>query len=55
MINLFGPTQKLYPRAPQPLTINGIHLNQHGDREVAGIIDRALFGAPAPVLPEIAM
>src|SRR5260370_31386636 len=34
----------LYASAKQPLTINGIHLNERGDKAVAEIIDGALFG-----------
>ena len=32
------------PRPSQPLTINGIHLNEQGNEAVAEIIDQALFG-----------
>src|SRR4051812_38939173 len=42
-VDLFHPTQKLYAVAPQPLTINGVHLNDEGNREVARVIDAALF------------
>ena len=27
----------------RPFTINGVHLNEHGNRAVAGIIEKALF------------
>ncbi len=48
-VNLFAPTQAEYARAAQPLTINGVHLNDAGDRFVADVIDRSLFGPrPAP-------
>jgi putative heme-binding domain-containing protein len=43
-VDLFHPTQKLYAREAKPLTINGVHLNEHGNRLVAGVIDSALFG-----------
>ena len=36
------------PRAAKPLTINGIHLNEEGDRKLAAVIDTALFGSAAP-------
>ena len=42
-IDLFNPTLSLFGNTKQPLTINGVHLNQDGDREVAAIIDRSLF------------
>jgi lysophospholipase L1-like esterase len=46
-IDLFGPTRQLYATAKAPLTINGVHLNADGNRGVAQIIDRALFGDPS--------
>ena len=45
MVDLFAPSQQLYAAAKKPLTINGIHLNDAGDRELAGAIDQKLFGA----------
>ena len=33
-------------RRKAPLTINGVHLNSEGNRRIAEVIDRALFGAP---------
>jgi putative heme-binding domain-containing protein len=51
-VDLFHPTKAAYPNAANPFTINGVHVNQHGDHEVARIIDRALFpGAKAPKRP----
>ena len=47
-VDLFEPTAKLYAGAPRPLTINGVHLNDEGDKQVASVIDRALFKDPAP-------
>jgi putative heme-binding domain-containing protein len=43
-VDLFHPTKALYPTAPRPLTINGVHLNSEGNRLVAQVIDKALFG-----------
>src|SRR5262249_43669736 len=45
-VDLFRPTLDLYQKASQPLTINGVHLNEPGNRLVAEVIDRALFGEP---------
>ncbi len=45
-VDLFHPSQKLYASAPRPLTINGIHLTHEGNRQVAEVIDAALFGPP---------
>src|SRR5262249_27847793 len=48
-VDLFHPTQALYAKAAQPLTINGVHLNGRGNEAVARVIDKALFaGAPEP-------
>ena len=44
-VDLFTSTQKLYAVAAKPLTINGIHLHDHGDRAVANVIVKELFGA----------
>ncbi|MCI0683168.1 MAG: GDSL-type esterase/lipase family protein [Gemmataceae bacterium] len=47
-VDLFTPSQALYANAQRPLTINGIHLSERGDRELAAAIDAALFdGASA--------
>lgn len=42
-VDLFHPTQKLYAENDEPLTINGIHLNERGDQLLAGVIAEALF------------
>ncbi len=50
-VNLWSPTATLFPTAKKPLTINGVHLNEDGNREVAKLVDAALFpvkGAYAP-------
>ena len=46
-VDLFGPTRAEYEKNAEPLTLNGIHLNDRGNRIVAEIIDGALFG-PRP-------
>ena len=43
-VDLFSATQKLYAAADKPLTINGIHLHDHGDRAVANVIVKELSG-----------
>ncbi len=45
-VDLFTPSQQLYTSLKEPLTINGVHLNSAGNRQIAQVIDRALFGAP---------
>jgi len=43
-VDLFTPTKQMFEASPQPLTINGIHLNDEGYRLLAHILDTALFG-----------
>ena len=40
---------KLYADSKAPLTIQGVHLNSEGNRQIAQVIDRALFGDAADV------
>jgi putative heme-binding domain-containing protein len=42
-VDLFHPTLALYQASPKPLTINGIHLIEQGNQQLAQIIDRDLF------------
>lgn len=44
-IDLCTPSLKLMENAKEKLTINGVHLNEHGDRLVAEALDKAMFGA----------
>jgi putative heme-binding domain-containing protein len=46
-VDLFAATQKLYAAAKKPLTMNGIHLLDHGNRAVAPVIMNALFDGSA--------
>jgi glucose/arabinose dehydrogenase len=53
-VDLFTPTLELMKSARSHLTINGIHLNDHGDKVVAELIDKALFGPrPATVKADL--
>ncbi|RMG40332.1 MAG: dehydrogenase, partial [Planctomycetota bacterium] len=47
-VDLFGPTKALYEQATEPLTINGIHLTVEGNRRLAEVIVRSLFGGAIP-------
>src|SRR5262245_49733670 len=47
-VDLFKPTQELYARGSQPLTFNGVHLTEYGNRVVAEAIEKALFPGEAP-------
>jgi glucose/arabinose dehydrogenase/azurin/lysophospholipase L1-like esterase len=51
-VDLFAPTKALYPTAKSPLTVDGVHLNPEGNRQVAEIIDRELFGARPRAYPQ---
>jgi putative heme-binding domain-containing protein len=44
-VDLFTPTLEAYAKTPEHLTIDGIHPNERGDREISRIIDESLFGA----------
>jgi putative membrane-bound dehydrogenase-like protein len=43
-VDVFHPTQKLYETAKKPLTINGVHLNEEGNKRVAELIVKSLLG-----------
>jgi len=43
-VDLFTPSQALYAAAKVPLTINGIHLSEDGDRQLAAVQFKALLG-----------
>jgi len=49
-VDLFNPSLKLMQAAgDQKLTINGVHLNAHGDKLIGQALDKALFGErPSP-------
>jgi putative heme-binding domain-containing protein len=51
-VDLFSTTKKLYETAGKPLTLNGIHLLDHGDRAVANVIAKELLGTDTPPQPE---
>ena len=46
-VDLFGPSGQLMAQSDRPLTINTVHLNDHGDEVIAQVLDEALFG-PRP-------
>jgi glucose/arabinose dehydrogenase/lysophospholipase L1-like esterase len=45
-VDLYTPSLQLYSTSKTPLTINGVHLNAEGNRQIAQVIDGALFGEP---------
>lgn len=46
-VDLFSATRSLYADGGKPLTMNGIHLLDHGNRKVADFILQDLFGVSA--------
>ena len=42
-VDLFNPTLALFQKSTQPLTINGAHLNEEGNRKLAEVIAQALL------------
>ncbi len=49
-VDLLGPSRQLFEAAKSPLTINGIHLTEVGDKLLAPIQFKALFGKDAPAM-----
>lgn len=48
-IDLWGASSRAQSQAQSPWSINGVHLNEHGNHEVAKIIDRQIGGkSPEP-------
>lgn len=47
-VDLFTPTLQLFKSNSQRLTLNGIHLNADGYKQLAGIMSESLFGKPMP-------
>ena len=44
-VDLFSPTSELFAQAAKPLTINGIHPSTEGNRQLAEVIEKGLFGS----------
>ncbi len=45
-VDLFHPSLELFKAAKAPLTINGVHLSEDGNRDLAEVIAKALLGKP---------
>jgi lysophospholipase L1-like esterase/azurin/glucose/arabinose dehydrogenase len=52
-VDLFGSSADLFRTANVPLTINGIHLNPEGNRRLAEVIAKGLFGKGIPASPSL--
>lgn len=54
-VDLFTPSRELFAAAAargRSLTVNGLHLDDDGDRQLAAPMFAALFGGEAPAVPE---
>ena len=51
-VDLFTASRDLYSKAGSPLTINGIHLTEEGDRQLAPVQFKALFGKEPPAFED---
>ncbi len=45
-VDLFHPSLKLFSESNTPLTINGVHLTEAGNRQLAEVIATSLLGGP---------
>ena len=54
-VDLFQPSRQLYSAANEPLTMNGVHLLDRGNKAIAEVIMRALFGKAAAPKSETAI
>ncbi len=54
-VDLFTASQDLFAHAARPLTINGIHLTEEGDKQLAPVQFKAIFGKDAPSTTEPAV
>jgi putative membrane-bound dehydrogenase-like protein len=53
-IDLFHPTQDLYRSSKAPLTINGVHLNEAGNKALAELIAKTLLETPIKASSQLA-
>ena len=52
-VDLFHPSLELFKAAKAPLTINGVHLSDEGNRQLAEVIAKALLGKQAGASPAL--
>ncbi|MFT5128062.1 MAG: lysophospholipase L1-like esterase/glucose/arabinose dehydrogenase [Rhodothermales bacterium] len=52
-IDLFSASKALYETSAEPLTINGVHLNEKGNQAIAGLMFEALFKQKPSAKPAI--
>ena len=52
-VDLFSATQALYAKADKPLTLNGVHLLDHGNQAVAQVVMKDVFGKQVADNPKL--
>ncbi len=52
-VDLYHPSLELFKAAKAPLTINGVHLTDEGDRQLAEVIAKALLGKQVSSSPSM--
>ena len=52
-VDLFHPSLELFNKAKTPLTINGVHLTEDGNRQLAEVIAKALLGTHVSSSPSL--
>ena len=52
-VDLFHPSLELYAAARTPLTINGVHLTEDGNRQLAEVIAKGLLGKAVSASPSL--
>jgi len=52
-VDLFHPSLALFKAAKSPLTINGVHLTEDGNRQLAEVIAKALLGKQVSSSPSL--
>jgi putative membrane-bound dehydrogenase-like protein len=50
-VDLFGPSKSRYAKSQAPLTLNGVHLNAEGNRQIGEVIAKALLGKTVVASP----
>jgi len=48
-VDLFHPSLELFRKSTHPLTINGVHLSEDGNRQLAQVIVQELLGKPVSI------
>lgn len=52
-VDLFHPSQDLFKAAKEPLTINGVHLTEEGNKQLAEVIAKGLLGKQVSASPSM--